>query len=107
MRMVWKKHTTLAVGYQILGSNKSYVVFWYCQGKAATTNANPNGDGANADDFLNHRKSATEPYQVGEACMVDADTGGKKYDKCFNDIQIAAINKLRYNHQSDALKVET
>jgi hypothetical protein len=39
--------------------------------------------------------------------MVDAAAGTLKYDKCFNDVQVAAINKLRYNHQSDALKVET
>jgi hypothetical protein len=52
--MVWKKHTTLAVGHYMIPlspTNGSFLVFWYCQGKEATSTANPNGDGANLNDF--------------------------------------------------------
>jgi hypothetical protein len=77
MRMVWKKHTKLSIGYFILGgqtlggttttaeSFKVYVILWYCPGKGPIgTIANTDGVSATTGttDFTNHRSSATEPF---------------------------------------------
>lgn len=56
-----------------------YVIVWYCP----------------ADAEVGDKDKALE--NLGEACIVDGA------DKCFNDIQIEAHNKLRATHAADAL----
>jgi hypothetical protein len=95
MLMVWKSHTKVAIGYHEQSATSSYVVFWYCPGKTPTT------------DFSKHRVTtpSVAPGEVGAACM---KVGGapNKYNSCFNEVQLKATNKLRYDHLSDAVSVD-
>jgi len=95
MQMVWKKNEKVAIGYfdalsttvQLTGAvDASLVVYWYCAG---TT------------DFSTHKDN------VGEACLKLGKTGGTEYyNDCFNQIQLKEHNKLRFNHQADAVQIE-
>jgi len=64
----------------------SLVALWFCDG---------------TESYDTHKDN------VGKACMVAWDAGtGDKYNECFNDYQLKEHNKLRYDHQSDAVTLQ-
>ena len=70
-RVVWKATTKVAFGVQ-----DNYVIAWYCEVAAETTNV------------------ALSKLNVGQVCYLHG------YNKCYNDLALSAHNKYRKHHET-------
>lgn len=89
MQMVWKENEKVGIGYKDLKlgtDERSLIALWFCKGTSSYD---------------------THTDNVGKACMVAHDGAtGAKYNECFNNYQLKEHNKLRYDHQSDAVTLQ-